>query len=155
MLSRDLVERGRATIVELASECAAGGRMPHLMLLTSPFYEAVKSQRPAGASFGEEMRGREWKSKRQMIFVSSLALSFIVWTAAVLAQTGSGAKSSDPPDEPGKAPEVTCAGVAVFSAVVDQRCTSYAEACWTSATHWHPQRTYRLRLFLRSQSGGS
>jgi hypothetical protein len=51
-----------------------------------------------------------------MIFTSSLALSFILLTAAVLAQTGSRAKSSDPPDEPGKAPEVTCAGVAVFSA---------------------------------------
>ena len=36
--------------------------------------------------------------------------------APVLAQTGSRAKSSNPPDEPGKAPEVTCAGVAVFSA---------------------------------------
>ena len=22
---------------------------------------------------------------------------------------------------------------------MDQRCTSYDEACWTSATHWHPQ----------------
>jgi hypothetical protein len=55
-------------------------------------------------------------SKRQMIFTSGLALSFIVSFAPVLAQTGSRAKSSDPPEEPGKAPEVTCAGVAVFSA---------------------------------------
>ena len=78
--------------------------------------QAVKSHRPAGGSVGEEMRGREWKSERQMIFVSSLALYFIVWTAAVLAQTGSRAESSNPPDEPGKTPEVTCAGVAVFSA---------------------------------------
>jgi hypothetical protein len=50
-----------------------------------------------------------------LVFTSSLALSFIVSTAPVLAQTGSRAKSSDPPEEPGKAPEVTCAGVAVFS----------------------------------------
>jgi len=56
------------------------------------------------------------ESKRQKIFVSTLALSFIFLTAAVLAQTGSRAKSSNPPDEPGKANEVTCAGVAVFSA---------------------------------------
>ena len=104
MVSRDLVGMGRATIEELASECAAGGRVPHLMLLTSPFYEAVKPQRPAGGSFGEEMRVREWKSKRQMIFVSSLALYFIVWTAAVWPGTGSCAESSDPPDEPAEVP---------------------------------------------------
>jgi len=44
VVSRDLVELGRALVETLASECAAGRRVPQLQLLASPFYEAIKRE---------------------------------------------------------------------------------------------------------------